>query len=335
MASKNANERTPAYDLSLFPKDDFVMFNGVANLEGSLKLIHLHILIVILIHLQKEIKSSLSSKSGVARFSHKFRLEIPISDFQLGSRNGGRLRRYLEELQHASISIPDMVSTESTALNLNGIIDDFSFPQYARKVQIVLTDDFANLILRPQDGYFTCSRNLAMSFANKYTLRIYLLICSWKRKGGFVIPLERLRTMFSLGPAYERYDNILTKVVAPAYQELKSRGPVWFEYRLYNTATGRYLAFKIKLYVSDEQKEKERRKIWDSCFNILLTVGANHDAVRGIFSRIEHEDLRPFLSKLIETVSFIRKNGSIKDVNSYINTSMRSWLSDWLSRFSK
>ena len=186
-----------------------------------------------------------------------------------------------------------------------------------------------------EEGYSSYSQSSALSLTNKYTVRIYWLISSWRNRGGFVISLSNFKRILCLTEAYERFDNVSSKIIEPARQELKSRFPIWFEMRQYESGNDRQLAFKVKIAMSEEQRQAEMRKAYDICFNILTSVGANIGTIGNIFARVEFEDLRPFMAKLMDLVSYVRENRHIKDVNRYLSSSMEIWFADWLERYER
>lgn len=341
-------------------KDELVSVNGVAYLEGKLKIAHLRILITLQAYLQASIKFKISrrrhtlmpenlipGKAELTADGNVRKLTIPISEFRLGTRNGGRLRQYLQELSTCRLvfgtpsEVPSEVFSEVPSRpqgrqrkdTFDGLIADYDFPQYSRNVEICLSDSVVKRLTCTEEGYFTYSSRQSLSITNKYTLRIYWLICSWKQRGGFVISLEKLRSILALGPAYDRYDNIMTKIITPAYNELKECSSIWFEYRLYGEGTEKVLVFKIKIQISEERKKTDMQSARDICFNLLSSVGATPTVAMDILAAIEYEDLRPFLSKLSDITSYISTHRNIKDINSYIATSLTTWHTDWLARY--
>ena len=77
------------------------------------------------------------------------------------------------------------------------------------------------------------------------------------------------------------------------------------------------------------------RKAYDICFNILSSIGASMGTIGDIFAKVEFEDLRPFMAKLMDLVSYVRENRHIKDVNRYLISSMDIWFADWLERYER
>lgn len=334
-------------------RDELLHVNGVAYIEGNLKLAHLRILIAIVSHLQAAILYKVSrrksgiripdallpqrgevTKRGLTRI-----LTIPVEEFHLGMRNGGRLRTYFDELQETRIVFPDPIHGSSPQFNLvnrfSGLIVGYSFPAYSKNVDVYLQEEMVGRLLLTEEGYSSYSQSSALSLTNKYTVRIYWLISSWRNRGGFVISLSNFKRILCLTEAYERFDNVSSKIIEPARQELKSRFPIWFEMRQYESGNDRQLAFKVKIAMSEEQRQAEMRKAYDICFNILTSVGANIGTIGDIFARVEFEDLRPFMAKLMDLVSYVRENRHIKDVNRYLSSSMEIWFADWLERYER
>lgn len=326
-------------------RDELVCVNRVANIEGKFKLAHLRIIIILIQTLQPALRhkityrrvsgsvpeSLLPPKSALTLDGYVRIISIPVSEFGLGKRNGGRLRKYLEELQTCKIRATSAQGESAE----KPLIADFNYPQFSRTVDIHIGESVLASLLATQEGYFTFSRSLAFSITNRYTLRLYWLICSWRQKGGFAMTIDKFRHQFSLGTAYSRQDNLTSKIIQPAYAELKDRFPVFFEYRLYTTAS-RYVVFKVKSLKSDAEIQTDLLTARDTTFELLASAGASATLLSDIFAQLDHEDLLPFIHKLAEVTTYVRtqKSGrAIQDINSYILASITSWHTNWLSRY--
>lgn len=281
-----------------------ILVKEVVFQEAALKLTHLRILAVLLFHLTPQIQARISRKRGVP--PPDGRLTIPLSAFPFLTKNGTRLRRYLEEM---------------------GL--SFCFPLYSRTVQINLSESVMQRLLRIEDGYCSVSLSTTLHISNKHTLRLYWLICSWRSKGGFIISADKLRQLLSLGTSYNRYDNLSGKVLAPAAEELKAYGEIWFLWR----QTKGSLIFKIQVQPDLERRDADMKTAWDMCYRQLSSVGVPLKAIQGIFSRIEYADLNPFLTKLVDLTAHVRITRGIKDPARYVLKSLESWLSDWTDRY--
>lgn len=69
-------------------------------------------------------------------------------------------------------------------------------------------------------NYTRLAYEIIMRSKNKYTPRIYEMISSWKKKGGFVIALDEFRSRLMLGDKYTTYKDLKARVIKPAYDEL-------------------------------------------------------------------------------------------------------------------
>lgn len=184
---KDAFQDNRETDFATQVKDELVCVNRVSSIEGKLKLAHLRIIIILMQYLQPALRHKITfrritgsvperllpPKSEITLDGCHRIITVPVSEFGFGKRNGGRLRKYLEELQHCHIFVP--LKGESISRPL---IAGFDYPQFSRTVDIHISEFVVQTLLTTEDGYFTFSKSLALSITNRYTLRIYWLICS-------------------------------------------------------------------------------------------------------------------------------------------------------------
>ena len=281
-----------------------ILVKEVVFQEAALKLTHLRIQAVLLYYLTPQLQLRIARRRGVP--PPDGRLTIPLSAFPFLTKNGTRLRRYLEEM---------------------GL--SFCFPLYSRTVQIHLQETMLQRLLHTEDGYCSVSLSTTLRIVNKHTLRLYWLICSWRNKGGFIISFDKLRQLLSLGVSYGRYDNLSGKVLAPAAAELKTFGEIWFLWRQRQGS----LIFKIQVQPDLERRDADMKSAWDLCYRQLTAVGMSLKDIQGIFSRVDYADLNPCLTKLVDLTAHVRTARGIKDPARYVLKSLESWLSDWSGRY--
>lgn len=331
-------------------RDELYLVNGVAYIEGDLKLMHLRILLAIIAHLQRAIQYKISHRRRPpdGLLPSEGVLIIPVTSIVIGKKNTSRLRTYLQELCTCPVIFPEQHA-------FSGLIAGFDFPMYAKTISISLPEDLMGRLLLTEEGYTCVSYTGSTSLTNKYTVRLYWLICAWRNRGGFVISLSDFRRILCLSGSYSRFDNIVSLILAPSEKELESRFPIWFRYRLYDTDGTRKLVFKIHLRISEEERTKALSAAWDYCFNLLSTAGAHLTTIQDIFARLDYEDLRPFMEKIVSITTYLRKRPSgthssqtphspssssttpasspIHNPDHYIRTVMDAWFSSWLDRY--
>lgn len=69
---------------------------------------------------------------------------------------------------------------------------------------------------------------VAMNTKNKYTPRIYKLLCSWRKAGGFYYSVEELRNLLQLGTMYKDVEALRRRILIPVWEELKENADIWF-----------------------------------------------------------------------------------------------------------
>ena len=151
--------------------DNLYQVNGVAYIEGNLKLIHLRILIVLISHLQAALRFKISRRRpgikvpesmlpdpGVLSLRGATRtVRVKITEFGLTPRNCGRLRQYLEELIDMPVVFPGyrkegMIFPELVH-SFTGLITDYDFPVYSRTVDISLPETLVHRLLLTEEGF--------------------------------------------------------------------------------------------------------------------------------------------------------------------------------------
>ena len=114
---KDAFQDNREMDFATQVKDELVCVNRVSNIEGKLKLAHLRVIIILIQHLQPALRHKITfrrisgsvperllpPKSEITLDGCRRIINIPVSEFCFGKRNGGRLRKYLEEGKFADV----------------------------------------------------------------------------------------------------------------------------------------------------------------------------------------------------------------------------------------
>ena len=321
-------------------KDELLHVNGITYIEADLKLNHLRILMAIISELQRAIRLRLTrgnERKGVPEVflppknDRGYRvLTIPAQAFHIGEKNGARLRACLRELEHTAIRFPDSEQKN----HFTGFIEGFRFPAYGHDVEIFLQEQMVARLLLVEEGYTAYSCQAALSMANKYTVRLYWLVCSWRNRGGFVLSIDELRRMLTLGPSYDRSDNIVTHILKPSAADLREHYPIWFDFRLLLRSDRQYICFKIGYQVDEETRNKATQEAWDACRLLMNAAGWHAQAIADIWKQLDFEDLHSFTDKLASLTADIRIRRGISNVDAYVHAAMLAWYSDWLLRYS-
>ena len=327
--------------------DELVQASSVTYLEAKLKLTHLRILMTIIGHLQSVIRFKAYRTRKTSTVPENFlppkyihpsvgsvrKLSIPLADFRMAPHNVSHLRAYLDELMHTRIVFPQVTSDLYPVNVFPGLIAGYHFREYARTVDMYLLEPVVRRLLLTEDGFTSYSRSAVWSITNKYTVRLYWLLCSWRSRGGFVMTLGTLRRILCLGPSYERTDNLVSKIIVAAEEEFRNNFPIWFEFKLSGKGSERLVAFRIRYLVSEQEADARRKGAWTLCHDLLTQSGIRATVLDDIIGRLFPEDVSPFTAKVGEIVSYIRRHRGIKDPEAYLRASILQWQDSWAERF--
>lgn len=210
--------------------------------EGGFTLMQSRILITLIKELQEAVLASMNGKDWrqlnlfASEESNLIRVPIRL-------KNIAHPRQYKEvyeaalELGKASIQLPSSISKEyyciatlfprvelPKVVNGNSIMYVELFKDAARK--LIEIDRTAG----GRPGYFTrYLYEVAMSATNKYTYKLYMIIASWKKKGGFRISFEELKKQLGVAPGdYAEYKEFKRRVLLPVQKDLEGKSDCWF-----------------------------------------------------------------------------------------------------------
>lgn len=110
-----------------------------------------------------------------------------------------------------------------------------AFPEYRKwgrqkMISFVIHNDFWHLILDFSRGHRIFSLDTYMRLSSTYTILMLLLIS--KQQEPITYTMDKLREILGINglPTYQRGNNMFTKILEPARQELNEKSPWTFDY---------------------------------------------------------------------------------------------------------
>lgn len=176
-------------------------------------------------------------------------------------------------------------------------------------------------------------KGVGLNAKNKYTYKLYMIIASWKIKGGFRIALQELKEQLGI-PAdrYKSYKDFRLRVLEPVQRELLEHADCWFncaapgfEETEKQSRKVLFLNFKVITKVEKEHKNKQEEYIRD-----LLTGHAGFTAIH--FREIEHifaqtTDYTELAAKVVELISYVKESANeVGHPQAYIIKSLRNFV---------
>jgi Protein involved in initiation of plasmid replication len=169
--------------------------------------------------------------------------------------------------------------------------------------------------------------SIAQSAKNKYTSRIYKLICSWRKKGGFVISLDSFREQLGIDSKYKYYNDIKRQILIPVQEELFEKADCWFncnaeDFTTKHGNTVTHLNFKV--ITPDLIKEGIEKK--DYVFYLLRTHFKFEDKhielIKPLFITATANDILLKIMQLTE--HNLKDTSKITDITGYVLKSLQN-----------
>lgn len=167
----------------------------------------------------------------------------------------------------------------------------------------------------------------AIAAKSKYTAKMYMLISSWKSKGGLFTTLDNLRGILGMGEEeYTNYNDFKRFVLKPVQKDLEKKADCWFNCAAkdFEKKDGRkVVGLSIKIITPDlEEKERERA---DYVRQLLRMHAFFKDAhiveIQPIFR--EGADYQGILFKIQDLMQFLKENKeTIGNTQAYIVRSL-------------
>lgn len=259
------------------------MSNIMTMMSYDYQMIHLKIFIAVIEKMQGIIEDSINGKPIFQT--------LPFQEFATGdtiyfnflyrelgieTRDYPAARKALMELSSLPVEIDARDPlTGADSWKLTNFMEAFiPKEKYHRSFTIGVKKDVLNAVLSMDKGFTRFMKEIAIVQKKKYSIRLYLLISSWKDKGGFSINLAKFRKWLKIEDKYADYKDLYKRVIRPVYEELHEKADCWFEMaEVYKNSadTQPYkLNFKV-IKAKLSKKEEEQLKVQRRCIEGMLS----------------------------------------------------------------
>jgi len=256
-------------------KNYIIQPNRITNAVYNYTLIQEKIFTAIMFYLQEPISQSMKNVNihqlDLFTRSEKVRLTIPLREIAK-PRQYGEVKEAMQQMAGVVINIPYVDANEKKRKKITNLFN-FDVPEqaeYQSSVIIEMEKMVAEILIdidkdptnqRPIN-YTRYIYEIAQNSRNKYTARLYKIISSWKKKGGFVIALNVLKEQLGVTDQYPNYYDFKRRVLLPAYEELLEKADCWFnckgkDFEIRDGKTVTHLSFKV---ITPEFAEEDGKK---------------------------------------------------------------------------
>lgn len=259
--------------------------NRITNAIYNYTLLQEKIFTAIMLALQEPIKSSMANENykQLALFtsSDKVRINIPLKKISQ-PKQYHQVKEAIKEMASIVLEIPYKTKDDKAYLRLTSLFSA-DIPEVADYTSIVSIeiekivaeklieidrDEFKN---RPVN-FTRYVYEIAQNAETKYTARLYKIISSWKKKGGFVIKLDDLKKSLGMFDKYPNYTDFKRRVLVPVQEELYEKADCWFnckakDFEVRDGKAVTHLNFKV---ITPDLAIEDNKKI-DYIKNLLRT----------------------------------------------------------------
>lgn len=253
--------------------------------------------------------------------SDSIAFKIPLKDIAI-PQNYEYVKKAIEQLAGIVVSIPYIdEKTQKAFKHVAGLLKA-NIPETGDRsstIEIIIDKHVAKMFIEIEKNpngqpinYTRFIYEIAQRASNKYTSRIYKLICSWKKKGGFTISLDEFRTWIGIEDKYRQYNEIKKRILIPVQKELFEHADCWFncDTEDFTTKQGNHVTHLNFKVISPELIEEDNKKK-DYALHLLRThfkMETKHiDQIQPIF---EYADIQSILLKITQLREYYMDNVS-------------------------
>lgn len=167
------------------------------------------------------------------------RLTFLLSDFIKNGNNYAQFKKAINQLRSVNVEIvriilPAVKSKKAKKpeeeVVLTGLIERAVIKKYARNITISMHKATAMELMKVANGLTVFAEDVMYETNNRYTQKIYEIICQWKDVGVYTLPIIKFRELLSLKDKYRDTKLLVRDIIRPVEKELKKIGDVFFDF---------------------------------------------------------------------------------------------------------
>jgi len=160
------------------------------------------------------------------QYSELIKIELPISDFLLGSedKHHARIKEALQSLHRKTFSYKDAQVWECFSIIANPKIELRS-----SQVSFFVNTKVWDVLLDFSRGFSRYDLEVAFNLESPYSMRFYEMLCG--QEYPIRLSIDSLRKEFKLEDKYPLTKDFIRRVVESAREELYEKSPVTFDYK--------------------------------------------------------------------------------------------------------
>lgn len=316
--------------------------NIITLMSCDLNKMHLRVLVTVIDKIQDDINARISGQplGQLSLFKDEdedklVKIVIPQKNFGVTPNHYDKLREAIKDLARIPVEI-NVTHPETGDATFNTSLLSAIIPKEGserKNIIIRIEREVAKCLVSTEKGFHKYIKEITYSAKSKYTIRMYMLISSWKEKGGFSWEIDNLRTWLQLDPdEYQDIKDLEKRVIRPPYKELHENADCWFEYAfVYREGeTEPYkINFKVIRSVDDEVRKAIENKKANMEHILKNNLNLTGKQTKEITDRLTDTNYLLAFDKLITLYQYITDNrNTIKSLGEYTYKSMMTYLDE-------
>lgn len=267
------------------------------------------------------------------------KISIPIRHFGVRPNHYPELRNAIKDLAKIPVEI-DITHPETGDATFNTSLLSAIIPiegSQRKNVIFKIEREVAKCLLAidfsQNRGYTKYIKEIALTARSKYTIRMYMLIASWRDKGGFSQDVEKFKHWLQIDESeYPDWKDIERRVIKTAEEELHEKADCWFHYSpVYDENVSLKVPCRIDFKVIKATKDKDLQMVETAkrmLSNILLNnIKLTTTQTEEIISVMDVTNYMLIRDKLTEVYSYVQENKkAIRSPSEYIYVSMTKYI---------
>lgn len=167
------------------------------------------------------------------------RLKFLLSDFIKDGNNYAQFKKAINQLRSVNVEIAQIIlpaikskkaKKPEEEVVLTGLIERVVIKKYARDITISMHKATAMELMKVANGLTVFAEDIMYETNNKYTQKIYEIICQWKDIGVYTLSIIKFRELLVLKNKYANTKVLIRDIIRPVEKELKKIGDIFFDF---------------------------------------------------------------------------------------------------------
>jgi plasmid replication initiation protein len=188
-------------------------------------------------------------------------------------------------------------------------------------VEVQIDRDLLPCYLSLAKNYTRFLPEVVFNFSSTRTMKIYQFVSHWQDKPKKSVYIEEMRSFLKLGNIYSHSSDFRTRVLEPAYKDLKENADVWFEIKEPIKEDRKVIGWKISIHKKEELekaipkiKEVPRTEKEQKAFQKLrehFNIGAIQ--TNKILDQVPEKDIY----KTLYDIQCLHASGKVANIGAY------------------